>query len=36
MMWIATGDLPVQDLWAEMREGKLTRWQIYPDRPNPF
>jgi hypothetical protein len=34
MMWIATGGLQVQDLRAEMRDGKLTMWQVYPDRPD--
>ncbi len=33
MMWIATAGLQVQDLVAEMRDGKLTMWQNYPDRP---
>jgi len=33
MMWIATGGLQVQDLRAEVREGKLTMWQVYPERP---
>ena len=34
MMWIATGGRQVQDLRAEMRDGKLTMWQVYPERPN--
>ncbi len=34
MMWIATGTLQTQDLRAEMREGKLTMWQVYPERPD--
>ena len=34
MMWVATGTVQVQDLRAELREGKLTMWQVYPDRPN--
>ena len=34
MMWIATGTLQTQDLRAEMRDGKLTMWQVYPERPN--
>ena len=34
MMWIATGAGQVQDLRAEMRDGKLTMWQVYPDRPD--
>ena len=34
MMWMATGPYTVQDLKAEMRDGKLTMWQVYPDRPN--
>ena len=32
MMWIATGGKQVQDLRAEMRDGKLTMWQVYPER----
>ncbi len=34
MMWIASGTLQTQDLRAEMRDGKLTMWQVYPERPN--
>ena len=34
MMWIATGGRQVQDLRARMIDGKLTMWQVYPDRPN--
>jgi len=34
MMWIATGGLQVQELHAEMRNGKVTMWQVYPERPN--
>lgn len=34
MMWIHTGARRVQDLRAEMRDGKLTMWQEYPERPN--
>ncbi len=34
MMWMDTGGLRPQDLRAEMRDGKLTMWQEYPDRPN--
>ncbi|MGI9626222.1 MAG: hypothetical protein ACR2QM_05245 [Longimicrobiales bacterium] len=33
MMWIATGVGQVADLRAELRDGKLTMWQVYPDRP---
>ena len=33
MMWIASGAAQVQDLRAEMRDGKLTMWQVYPERP---
>ncbi|MCA8899807.1 MAG: hypothetical protein KDA53_01005 [Hyphomonas sp.] len=33
MMWISTAGRQVQDLRAEMRDGKLTMWQVYPDRP---
>ncbi len=34
MMWVHTGVGNVQDLRAEMRDGELTMWQEYPDRPN--
>ena len=34
MMWISDTGKQVQDLRAEMRDGKLTMWQVYPDRPN--
>lgn len=34
MMWIAEPALQVQDLRAEMRDGTLTMWQVYPERPN--
>lgn len=34
MMWVHTGSNQVQDLRAEMRDGKITMWQVYPDRPN--
>ena len=30
MMWVATPAARVQDLRAEMRDGKLTMWQVYP------
>jgi hypothetical protein len=33
MMWIATAAMQVLDLRAEIRDGKLTMWQVYPDRP---
>jgi len=33
MMWLATGAAQVADLRAEMRDGKLTMWQVYPERP---
>lgn len=33
MMWVSTGGKQVQDLRAEMRDGKLTMWQVYPERP---
>ena len=33
MMWVATGGKQVQDLRAEMRDGVLTMWQVYPERP---
>ncbi|PHR62941.1 MAG: hypothetical protein COA47_01210 [Robiginitomaculum sp.] len=34
MMWVHTGVGQVQDLRAEMRDGELTMWQEYPDRPD--
>lgn len=34
MMWIATAGKVVQDLRAEMKDGVLTMWQVYPDRPD--
>ena len=34
MMWIATSGRQVQDMRAGMRDGQLTMWQVYPDRPN--
>lgn len=34
MMWVATSGAQVQDLRAEMREGKITMWPVYPERPN--
>ena len=34
MMWTASGSLQPQDLRAEMRDGKLTMWQVYPERPD--
>jgi hypothetical protein len=30
MMWVATSGAQVQDLRAEMRNGKLTMWRVYP------
>lgn len=32
MMWVALPGHQVQDLRAEMRDGVLTMWQIYPER----
>tara|TARA_Y100000052_G_scaffold27549_1_gene36157 strand:- start:5638 stop:6222 length:585 start_codon:yes stop_codon:yes gene_type:complete len=32
MMWVATGAHQVQDLRAKMQEGRLTMWQVYPER----
>lgn len=32
MMWVATGAHQVQDLRAAMLDGKLTMWQVYPER----
>ncbi|WP_262694661.1 hypothetical protein [Kordiimonas aquimaris] len=34
MMWTASGTLQPQDLRAEIRDGVLTMWQVYPDRPD--
>lgn len=34
MMWIHSGGRHVQDLRAKMIDGKLTMWQVYPERPN--
>ncbi len=34
MMWIATAGRQVQDLRANMKDGLLTMWQVYPERPN--
>lgn len=34
MMWTASGTLQPQDLRAEIRDGKLTMWQVYPERPD--
>jgi hypothetical protein len=34
MMWIATGANQVQDLRAQVKDGALTMWQVYPDRPD--
>ena len=34
MMWIATGAHQVQDLRAQVKDGKLTMWQVYPEREN--
>ncbi len=33
LMWIAQPAYQVQDLRAEVREGILTMWQVYPERP---
>ena len=33
MMWVSTAGYQVQDLRAEVREGALTMWQAYPERP---
>ena len=33
MMWISTSGMQVQDLRAEIRDGVLTMWQVYPERP---
>lgn len=32
MMWVSTSSYQVQDLRAEMRDGVLTMWQVYPVR----
>lgn len=33
MMWIALPGRQVQDLRAQVRDGTLTMWQVYPERP---
>ena len=33
MMWISLPTRQVQDLRAEVRDGTLTMWQVYPERP---
>lgn len=33
MMWIATAGKQVQDLRAKVKDGALTMWQVYPERP---
>jgi hypothetical protein len=33
MMWVATANHQVQDLRAQVIDGVLTMWQVYPDRP---
>ncbi len=33
MMWISTVNHTVQDLRAKVIDGKLTMWQVYPERP---
>ncbi len=33
MMWVSTSGRQIQDLRAEIREGELTMWQVYPERP---
>lgn len=34
MMWVASPGRQVQDLRAKVIDGKLTMWQVYPERPN--
>jgi hypothetical protein len=34
MMWISNTNHVVQDLRAKVVDGKLTMWQVYPERPN--
>lgn len=34
MMWVHTSGRQVQDLRAKVIDGKLTMWQVYPERPN--
>lgn len=34
MMWVATRNHQVQDLRAKIIDGKLTMWQVYPERAN--
>lgn len=36
MMRVATAGAQVQDLRAEMRDGKLTMWQVYPTEIDPI
>ena len=33
MMWISLPERQVQDLRAEVQDGTLTMWQVYPERP---
>ncbi|NQX95869.1 MAG: hypothetical protein HRT64_13285 [Erythrobacter sp.] len=33
MMWLHTTGRQMQDLRAEMIDGVLTMWQVYPERP---
>ncbi len=34
MMWVSNAAHVVQDLRAKVIDGKLTMWQVYPERPN--
>lgn len=34
MMWVSSYDNKVQDLRAAMKDGVLTMWQVYPERPD--
>ncbi len=33
MMWVSTAGHQVQDLRAQVKDGVLTMWQVYPERP---
>lgn len=34
MIWVYSGNYQATDLRAKMEEGRLTMWQVYPERPN--
>ena len=33
MMWVHSAGRQVQDLRAKVIDGKVTMWQVYPERP---